>query len=82
MIPTVWVGVALGLYGTADVSYSGEFFGWYAIPAAFVLLTLGLATMGNAALRNKDVGPFSFLLLAVAASGGLWFLVLLVGRDV
>lgn len=86
LIATVWVGVTLGLYGTADIYSSGEFFGWYAITAGFVLLTSGLATMGRVALRNKSFGPFSFVPLAVAASGGLWFLVLLVGsggyRDV
>jgi len=86
VIATVWVGATLGLYGTADISLSGEFFGWHAVPAAFVLLALGLATMGRVALRNKTFGPFSFLPLAVTASGGLWFLVLLVGageyRDV
>lgn len=86
MIATVWVGAALGLYGTADIYYSGEFFGWYAVPAAFVLLTFGLATMGRVALRNKTFGPLSFAPLAVTLSGGLWFIVLLVGagqyRDV
>jgi hypothetical protein len=86
MISSVWAGAALGLYGTADIYYSGEFFGWYAVPAAFVLLTLGLATMGRVALRNKTFGPLSIVPLAVTASGGLWFLVLLVGageyRDV
>ncbi|HVR79662.1 MAG TPA: hypothetical protein VMS99_14870 [Acidimicrobiia bacterium] len=86
MIATVWIGATLGLYGTADIYLSGEFFGWYAVPAAFVLLTLGLATMGRVALHNKTFGPFSFVPLAVTASGGLWFLVLLVGageyRDV
>jgi hypothetical protein len=86
MIATAWLGATLGLYGTADIHYSGEFFGWYAVPAAFVLLTLGLATMGRVALRNKTFGPFSFIPLAVTVSGGLWFIVLLVGagehRDV
>jgi hypothetical protein len=86
MIATVWVGAALGLYGTADIYYRGEFFGWYAVPAAFVLLTFGLATMGRVALRDTTFGAFSFVPLAVTASGGLWFLVLLVGtgeyRDV
>lgn len=86
LIATVWVGATLGLYGTADIYYNGEFFGWYAVPAAFVLLTLGLAIMGRVALRNKTFGPVSFVPLAVTASGGLWFLVLLVGageyRDV
>ena len=79
LIATLWVGATLGLYGTADIYYSGEFFGWYAAPAAFVLLTLGLATMGRVALRKKTFGLFSFVPLAVAASAGLWVLVLLVG---
>jgi hypothetical protein len=86
MIATVWVGVTLGLYGTADIYLSGKFFGTHAVPTAFVLLTFGLATMGRVALRNKTFGPFSFIPLAVTASGGLWFFVLLVGageyRDV
>jgi hypothetical protein len=86
ILATVWMGATLGLYGTADISLRGEFFGWYAVPTAFVLLTLGLATMGRVALRNKTFGPLSFVPLAVTASGGLWFLVLLVGageyRDV
>lgn len=79
LIATVWVGATLGLYGTADIYYSGEFFGWYAVPAAFVSLTLGLAAMGRVVLRNRTFGPFSFVPLAVATSGGLWFLVVLIG---
>lgn len=79
LIASVWVGVALGLYGTVDIYFSGAYFGLYAIPAAFVLITLGLAMMGSVALNNKTFGPFSLVPLAVAASGGLWFLVLLVG---
>lgn len=78
LIANIWVGVALGPYGKADIYFSGEFFGWYAIPAAFVLLTLGLTSMGRAALRNQTFAPLSFVPLAVAVSGGLWFLVLLV----
>lgn len=78
LIATAWVGATLGLYGTADIYYRGEFFGSYAVPAAFVLLTLALAIMGHVALRNRTFGPFSFVPLGVAATGGLWFLMLLV----
>jgi hypothetical protein len=74
---TIWVGVTLGLFGTADIHYSGRFFGWYAIPTAFVLFTFGLVMMGIVALREKKFGALSWVPLGVAVSAGACFLSLL-----
>jgi len=71
---TIWVGVVLGLFGIADIYSSGRFFGWYAIPAAFVLLTFGLVMMGLVALREKRFGVLSWVPLGVAVSVGVCFL--------
>ncbi|HWL48517.1 MAG TPA: hypothetical protein VNT92_01440 [Acidimicrobiia bacterium] len=71
---TIWVGVALGLFGIADINSSGRFFGSYAIPAAFVLLTFGLVMMGLVALREKSFGVLSWVPLGVAVSVGVCFL--------
>ena len=50
------------------------FFGWYAIPAAFVLLTFGLVMMGLVALREKSFGVLSWVPLGVAVSACVCFL--------
>jgi len=77
-IQSIQLGVGLGLAGiagiTADLFGSSDYVAGFAIPAAFVLLTLGLASMGRIALQKRTFGPFSFVPLAVVASAGVWFL--------
>lgn len=72
------LGVGLGLAGiagiTADLFGPSDYFAGFTFPAAFVLLTLSLASMGRNALQKRTFGPFSFVPLAAAASAGVWFL--------
>jgi len=76
---TVLVGVTLGVLGSADVHYSGRFFGWYAVPAALVLLILSLAMMSPICIRERTFGVLSWFPLAVTISAGVFFLSLLPG---
>lgn len=77
-IQSIRLGVGLGLAGiagiTADLFGPSDYFAGFSIPAAFVLLTLALASMGRIALQKSTFGPFSFVPLAAAASAGVWFL--------
>lgn len=77
-IQSIRLGVGLGLAGvagiTADLFGSSDYFAGFSTPAAFVFLTLALASMGRIALQKSTFGPFSFVPLAAAASAGVWFL--------
>jgi hypothetical protein len=76
-IRCVALGVGLGLAGIAGVvagiSGPSDYFAGFTIPAAFVLITVGLASMGGMALRKRAFGLLSFVPLAAAASAGVWF---------
>lgn len=77
-IQGIRLGVGVGLAGIAgiiaDLFGPSDYFAGFTVPAAFVLLTLGLASMGRIALQKRTFGPFSFVPLAAAASASVWFL--------
>jgi len=77
-IQSIRLGVGLGLAGiagiTADLFGSRDYFAGFTIPAAFILLTLGLASMGRVAFQMRTFGPLSFVPLATATSACVWFL--------
>jgi hypothetical protein len=79
-IQGIRLGVGLGMAGVAGVIASlfgsSDYFAGFTIPAAFVVLTLCLATMGRVARRKRTFGAFSFVPLTAAASAGVWFLFL------
>lgn len=50
-----------------------DYFAGLTIPAAFVLFTIGLASMGVMAFSKRAFGLLSFVPLASAASAGVWF---------
>ena len=76
-IRCVALGVGLGLAGIAGVvagmSGPSDYFAGFTIPAAFVLFTVGLVSMGRMALRKRTFGLLSFIPLAAAASACVWF---------